>query len=127
MRLGAARCKVIEIIDAFAEPFSAGELLEAVEQQAPEVGRATVFRTLNTLRAHGLVEQVRLDDGQDVYIAHHTDLHHHHLICTHCSAIQEVTDCSVHESVRTLAKRYGFVPEGHTFDVYGVCADCRES
>jgi len=126
VRLGASRAHVIRVIGEMRRPFNASELLEAVERETPGVGRATVFRTLQLLCDIGLLEQVRLDDGQPVYIADHSDAHHHHLICIGCDTIVEIADCQVGRLAQVIAKDQGFQLTGHTFDIYGLCSECRK-
>lgn len=126
VRLATPRAHVMRVIDQMSKPFSAGELLEAVEQQAPSVGRATVFRTLQLLCELALVERVRLEDGQDVYVTGHSSHHHHHLICTGCDEIHEMAECDIDEFVAKVAARHGFVAENHIFDIYGLCPECQE-
>lgn len=125
VRLATPRTQVMGVIDDLGKPFSASELLDAVEQSVPSVGRATVFRTLQLLCDLALVERVRLEDGQDVYVTGHSHTHHHHLICKRCDDIQEMSECGIDEFVNKVADRHGFVPEDHTFDIYGVCPNCR--
>jgi len=125
VRLAAPRAQVMAVIDEMGKPFSAGELLEAVERVAPSIGRATVFRTLQLLCELSLIERIRREDGQDVYVVGHSHRHHHHLICTRCDDILEVSRCDLDPLVEELAERYGFTPESHTFDIYGICPDCQ--
>ena len=126
LRLGASRTLVIDVIDRMGRPFTAGDLLEAVDREARGVGRATVFRTLQLLCSHGLLEQVRLE-GQVVYVADHSEDHHHHLICTVCATIVEISACQVSGLAKAIAKERGFQLSSHTFDIYGVCSHCRDN
>ncbi len=127
VRLATPRRQVMNVIDELGRPFSAGELLDAVEQADPTVGRATVFRTLQLLCELALVERVRLEDGQDVYVTGHSHTHHHHLICKRCDDILEMSECGIEQFVKGVADRHGFVAEDHTFDIYGICPNCRNS
>ena len=125
VRLATPRAQVMAVIEEMGRPFSASELLEAVDRAAPSVGRATVFRTLQLLCDLALVERIRREDGQDVYVAGHTHAHHHHLICTQCDEIREITRCDIDALVAEVAERHGFAPQRHTFDIYGVCPNCQ--
>ncbi len=126
VRLGTSRTQVIGVIERMGRPFTASEILDAVDREARGVGRATVFRTLQLLCSHGLLEQVRLDEGQVVYVADHSDDHHHHLICTSCDTIVEIDDCEVGSLAKAIAKERGFKPRNHTFDIYGICSACND-
>jgi Fur family ferric uptake transcriptional regulator len=100
-------------------------LLEATGQQTPTVGRATVFRALQLLCTAEVLEQVRLADGQSVYVQGHPASHHHHLICNSCGRMKNIHSGEIGVLAENLAAREGFAAEGHTFEVYGLCAGCR--
>ena len=56
--------------------------------------------------------------------------HHHHLICTTCSRIDDfaISIDDEHELLKALgrrAKRAGFVVSGHRLDLVGTCANCN--
>lgn len=106
-------------------PFSAGQLLERLARKAPEVGRATVFRTLQLLCEARLLERVQLPNGQEAYVAGHARGHHHHLFCTSCGQVQELDRCAVEAVAARLAEERGFVAQRHTFEIYGLCPRCQ--
>lgn len=124
--LTTPRCLVMEAVVTIGGPFSAGQLLEVIQERSPDVGRATVFRTLQLLSDAKLLERIRLEDGQDVYVVGHDSGHHHHLICNSCGDILEIEECHVSELARAQAAKRGFVVQDHTFEIYGVCAHCQE-
>ena len=56
------------------------EILSSVQQKAPQINPATVYRTLHFLHETGLVAKTELVPGEVVYeLAGHSP--HHHLIC----------------------------------------------
>lgn len=127
VRLTSPRREIIAAIEAIAGPFSATDLLEAVERHDPNVGRATVFRTLQLLCEADLVERVRVEEGQDMYVAGHSTDHHHHLVCTDCGDITEVSGCDVGALARAIALDHGYRATRHTFEIYGLCPECRKA
>ena len=56
--------------------------------------------------------------------------HHHHLLCTSCGRVIDVTptlafERTVAKMVQELAAKQGFDPSSHALDVIGHCSDCR--
>lgn len=122
VRLTTPRLKILQAMTTLPNQFTAGQLLGA----ASNVGRATVFRTLQLLCDIKVLEQVVLADGQRVYVQGHPPSHHHHLICNACGHMQDIHDSQIGELARTIALEQGFSAEEHTFEVYGLCPSCQD-
>ncbi|MGI6083479.1 MAG: Fur family transcriptional regulator [Limnochordia bacterium] len=123
IRLTNPRKTVLRAIAQLPNPFTATQVLES----ADDVGRATVFRTLQLLCTTRILEQVRLADGQQVYVTGHPATHHHHLICNACGTMRNIHDTTIGELADALARTEGFTHEDHSFEIYGLCASCRPS
>ena len=127
-RLTGPRRLVLEEIARRRVPFTSAELLEAVQESAPNVGRATVFRTLDLLCRLGVVQRVHEDahGGRcHAYLACDDD-HHHHLICSACGAVEDFTeDTALAELVREVERRTAFRVEGHRLELVGRCPTCQ--
>jgi Fur family ferric uptake transcriptional regulator len=119
-RTTSPRRAVLEAIAVRApEPFTAEELAVAV----PQVGRATVFRTIRLLQELDLVCRVPLEDGGVRYQLSRGE-HHHHLICGSCGAMMEFSDPELDARIHDQASRHGFTLDGHSLELYGRCAAC---
>jgi len=124
-RLTAARRAILAALAAAGEHPTADALAAAVHQAAPGVGRMTVYRTLDLLCELGLLRPVYQGTGAAHYVLL-LDGHHHHLVCSRCQRVIEFDDCALGELAETVARRYGFVVEGHLLEFYGRCAECRD-
>ncbi len=124
-RLTAARQAILAALAAAGEHPTADALAAAVHQAAPGVGRMTVYRTLDLLCDLGLLRPVYQGTGAAHYVLL-LDGHHHHLVCSRCRRVIEFDDCALGELAETVARRYGFVVEGHLLEFYGRCAACGE-
>src|SRR5439155_1115774 len=60
-RLTGPRRSVLEEVVSRQTPFTSAELLETMRRQAPGIGRATVFRTLDLLTRLGVVQRIHSD------------------------------------------------------------------
>jgi Fur family ferric uptake transcriptional regulator len=101
--------------------FTAAEIVEELRETG--IGRATVFRTLDLLTTLGMLDQLHTDHRHPYTVC--SPRHHHHLVCSACSKVTEVTLPSVERTVRALAARAGYVLEGHLLEITGLCADCQ--
>jgi len=101
------------------------ELLELVRKKNPQIGYATVYRTLMLLVDAGVAHQRHFHDGQsrfEIESAHH----HDHLICTECGKIVEFENNTIEEIQEKVAKKNKYNLTGHKLELYGVCEDCQK-
>jgi Fur family ferric uptake transcriptional regulator len=125
IKLATSRRRIIQIISSLGTAFTTGKLLAAVARQEPTIGRATVFRTLQLLHDLHLLERIRLDNGRVLYVTGHPHRHHHHLICNGCGEVRSLFGCGLEALVAAWSAQQGFRAQGHTFDIYGLCAACQ--
>lgn len=118
-RLTGPRRAVLDAIANAPAPFTAEELCSAL----PEVGRATVFRTVKLLQELDLVCRVPLEDGSVRYQLSRGE-HHHHLVCRECGSVSEFNDPRIDELILANATAAGFALDGHSVELYGRCGAC---
>jgi len=104
--------------------FTVEGLWHDLQRSDPHLGRATVFRAVEMLAGQGLVHRIEFTDGSHVYRAC-GDGHHHHLSCVQCHRVIDVEVCLEARSLQRVGAEHGFVIEGHTLTLYGICPDCR--
>lgn len=121
-RLTTPRRHLLEVMASLGDHFAA----EAVVHAAPEVGRATVFRTLRLLQDLGIVCQVVLDDGTLAYRLA-PDEHHHHVLCVGCGAVEDFSSPALESVLREVEESTGYSVEAHRLELYGRCPTCRAS
>jgi Fur family ferric uptake transcriptional regulator len=124
-RLTAARQVILEVLVASGGHMSADDLAEKVRQQAPGVGRMTVYRTLDLLNELGFIRPVYQGTGAAHYILLEEG-HHHHLICSTCDRVIEFDECVLEEVERLVGGRFNFQVQGHLLEFYGRCQQCQE-
>ena len=104
-RLTAARQAILEVLLASGGHISADQLAEMVRNQAPQVGRMTVYRTLELLSELGVIRPVYQGTGAAHYILME-DGHHHHLVCAGCDCVIEFEDCVLAEIEELVSGRF---------------------
>jgi len=118
-RSTAPRRAVLGAIQQAPAPFTVEDLLV----ELPDVGRATVFRTIKLLQELDLVCRVPLEDGTVRYRLSESG-HHHHLVCRNCGLVTEFADLEIDARIQEQANLQRFSLQGHSLELYGLCAAC---
>ncbi len=93
------------------------------KQMPPQLGRATVYRTLKILVEAGVLCRVLLEHG-DLHYQLSSRGHHHHLLCIQCGVSEDLTGCDIKDTLISTSVRHGYELTGHWLEVYGRCRDC---
>ena len=115
----APRRAIVQAVAQTEKHFSAEDL----RAQLPEVGRATIYRSLKLLLDAGVVCRVLLEDGNLHYQLSHRG-HHHHLLCVECGGSEDLTGCDIEDQLKTVAAAHQFQVSGHWLEIYGRCLNC---
>ena len=120
-----SRLEVIDALLRYHGHMTADDLYEAMRSNGSDVGRMTVFRTLDLLAEIGVVRPTYGGSGAAHFVLLE-DGHHHHMVCMRCNQTTEFTECSLADDLRQqLTEQFKFKIEGHMLEIYGVCADCQ--
>ncbi|MBX5465328.1 MAG: transcriptional repressor [Clostridia bacterium] len=129
LKLTPQRRRVVEVFFRHpGEHLSADDVYAEVRQQNPEVGLATIYRTLDLLSDLGVLDKLELGDGRARYeLDRGTGQRHLHLVCTACGRVEEFQpDALLAELEAEIGRRTGFRISDRELKFYGLCADCRE-
>jgi len=121
-RVTTARRALLTALDQAPDHCSADELAAEVARLHPEIHRATIYRTLETLRRLKVVEHTHLGHGPAVY--HLADRVHQHLVCEECGSVTEIPPAAFRDLEAALERDYGFVVQSRHFAVVGMCQSC---
>ena len=94
-KLTLQRRSVLDVlIEHDGEHLSTEEIYDKVKEKFPEIGLATVYRTVQLFEQMGIVDKLNFDDGCSRFelASEDTIHHHHHLICEQCNKVFEVAD-----------------------------------
>lgn len=103
---------------------SAEEVFMHVKKKDPQLGLATVYRTLDLFVELGLLQQVEFDATRRRYELQPEEGHHHHLICVECNTVVEFKDDLLEEFEATIEQEYDFKVLDHHIRFYGRCSSC---
>jgi Fur family peroxide stress response transcriptional regulator len=118
------RQKIYEALMSRPGHYSPEEIYAQVRRQLPSISLATVYKNLRTFVRAGMLHQVSPHHGWRIDANPNL---HHHLVCTHCGAI---TDISL-ERIDPVKLRgrlpVGFRIEKFNVEIQGVCKACSET
>jgi Fur family ferric uptake transcriptional regulator len=122
-RVTRPRQAVIEVVTRARRSLSPEEVLSRARKIDPDVGLATVYRTLDMLQSLGQLRRVRI--GKKGYALNCTESKlHFHLVCEKCRAVTELaTDRSTHALANRL-QATGFKSQANAIEIVGLCAKC---
>jgi Fe2+ or Zn2+ uptake regulation protein len=126
-RYTTGRRAIVDLLVSAGHPVSIGDIADGL----PDLPRSSAYRHLVDLGVAGVVQRLAANDEFARYeLAEDLTEHHHHLLCTHCGKVIDVTptagfERTIAKTVDELAAAEGFQPHSHRLDVLGVCAICR--
>ncbi len=107
---------------------SAEELYLLVKNQYPDIGLATVYRTLDLLAELGILQKNDFGDGRSRYEFNREDEHHHHhMICLRCGNVLEFDDDLLESLEAIITKKTHFTVMDHDLKFYGHCQTCMDT
>ncbi|MEW6424395.1 MAG: Fur family transcriptional regulator [Bacillota bacterium] len=129
-KLTSRRENILQVfIENQDKHLSAEEIYYLVKKRAPDVGLATVYRTLELFSDFEIIHSIDFGDGRKRYEliqAEEDAHHHHHLICLRCGRIQEVTEDLLEDLEKRVTRLYNFSITNHQLKIFGYCQGCRE-
>ncbi|MEA4849030.1 MAG: Fur family transcriptional regulator [Clostridiaceae bacterium] len=128
-KLTPQRRAILDIIlETEGRHLSAEEIYELVKVKCPDIGLATVYRTMQMFEEVGLIYKHNFDEVRSRYeLNHHNEYHkHHHLICIGCNRVIEVEEDLLEQLESSIEKKYNFNIDNHDVKFFGYCEKCRK-
>ena len=102
------------------------EIFISLRKRDVNISRATVYRTMDILYQHDLVQRMDIGDGKWRY-EHWLDCHQHdHLICIRCGTIVEFINTQIEEIQNDVAEKFDYELVRHVHQLFGLCKQCRK-
>ena len=129
LKVTSQRLLVLEMMAEHpGEHLTAEQIYDLVRVQYPEIGLATIYRTVQVLVELHLIDKVSFDDGFARYELGEFDgakkHHHHHAICRECGRVISFEDDLLDALEKAVFERIGFTVVDHEEKLYGYCKDC---
>lgn len=125
LRVTNQRALIMEVIRQGGGHLDADEVYRRAREKQPRLSLSTVYRTLQTLKRVGLVEEVHIDETRHCYeIKPPTE--HHHLVCLECGRVVEFQYPLARLVKRKVAEARDFEITGSEVRMTGYCPNCRK-
>ncbi len=119
------RDRILELFLRQKGHLSADDLVDAVRREAPGIGRATVYRTLQWMVDAGVARKVDFGEGRSRFEPSYRHPRHFHLICTTCHRSSEFLSSDVESLMEEIAAARNFLPTQQVVQIHGTCEACR--
>lgn len=125
-RITAVRKKMLDIFHDSHVPLSAVDILEKIRVSGIKSDKTTVYRQVDEMLKHGIIEEVRLADRVRRFETAF-GAHHHHLVCLCCGKIVDVgISNDLKKFEQRLSRQKKFKISKHSLEFYGECLSCQK-
>jgi Fur family ferric uptake transcriptional regulator len=128
VRLTRQRRVLLEVMDQAEQHLTADSILERAQKIDPRVHRVTVYRTLEMLKSHGLLDELDLlhIHGHRHYYESHGPRDHIHVACLRCGKVREVESDLFEQLKRQIEHDTGIEITVSRAEIGGLCESCRK-
>ena len=127
-KLTSQRRAILEVIlRNEGKHMSTEEIFIEVKKSNPEIGLATIYRTMFLLEELGILVKHNFEDGRNRYELSHPeqDHDHHHMICLKCGEVSEVEEDLLDSLEEKIGISHNFKVINHKVKFYGLCSKCQ--
>jgi len=130
LKVTSQRLMVLNILSAHGdEHLTVEEIYDLAKEESPEIGLATIYRTVQVLLELHVIEKVTFDDGFARYELNGEETgsghRHHHVICTQCGKVYSLETDLLDTLEKQVFESLGFEVTDHEVKLYGLCSACR--
>lgn len=130
LKVTSQRLMVLNILSTHGdEHLTVEEIYDLAKEESPEIGLATIYRTVQVLLELHVIEKVTFDDGFARYELNGEETgsghRHHHAICTQCGKVYFLETDLLDTLEKQVFKSLGFEVTDHEVKLYGLCSACR--
>jgi len=129
LRLTNQRKIILEaLLENKSNHLNVEELYQHINKDYPEIGIATVYRTLDMFVDLGIAHKMEFGDKGARYELREGDNshYHHHLFCINCGKITEFNNDGLDELEKSIMEKHNFLIQDHSLRFYGLCQECQK-
>jgi len=127
IRMTAQRRAILSVMETATRHLDAGQILRQAQRLDASVDRSTVYRTLDLLKRHGLIDELDLMHlkGDGHYYERKLGRDHIHMACLRCGKITEFVSKTFEALKKQLEQDCRFHIVVSRLEVGGYCSACR--
>jgi len=123
LRATPGRIQVLKILAKEKHPVTVDHIKEKLSSSLDTV---TLYRTLEALKAAGLVDRTDLQHGHAHYELIAGRPHHHHAVCRSCGLIEDIEvphAAKPEKDAEHAAKKFTTI-DSYALEFFGTCTSC---
>jgi Fur family ferric uptake transcriptional regulator len=126
IRLTRQRRVILQVMDEAEQHLDVDQILERGRKIDAGVHLVTVYRTIDLLKKHGLIDELDLLHlrGDRHYYESHGPRDHIHVACLRCGKVREFESRLYEQLKEQIARDFGMKVTVSRTEVGGYCADC---
>ena len=127
IRLTRQRRVLLQVMETARRHLDAGGILRRARKIEPGITRVTVYRTIDLLKRHGLIDELDLLHlrGDRHFYESHAARDHIHVACLRCGKVREFESSLYEQLKRQIEQDCGIKITVTRTEVGGYCADCQ--
>lgn len=127
IRLTRQRRVLLQVMETARRHLDAGDILRRAQRLDSRVHRVTVYRTIDLLKRHGLIDELDLLHlrGHRHFYESHAPRDHIHVACLRCGKVREFESRLFEQLKRQIERDCSLKITMIRTEVGGFCADCR--
>lgn len=128
VRITNQRRAILRVIETAKRHLDANQLLRRAQRIDASIDRSTLYRTIDLLKRHGVVDELDLMHlrGEAHYYERKTGRDHLHMTCLKCGGVTEVVNEQFDSLRRQLERDSRFQIVVARLEIGGYCSKCRE-
>jgi Fur family ferric uptake transcriptional regulator len=124
LRVSTSRRLIIQILLEAGTPLSAREISSGPDEGDIGLDLASVYRNLDVLERHGVVDQIHLGQGPGRYVIAGAGKREY-LACRRCGKVAIVDPDDLNELRAAVRERFGFEVTFTDTPMVGLCRRCQ--
>lgn len=126
VRLTRQRRVLLQVMETAQRHLDANEIYERALKLDPRITRVTVYRTIDLLKRHGLIDELDLLHlrGDRHFYESHGPRDHIHVACLRCGKVREFESDLYEQLKRQIADDFHMRITTVRTEVGGYCSDC---
>ena len=128
IRLTRQRRVILQVMDDAEQHLDVDQILERAQKIDSGVALVTVYRTIDLLKKHGLIDELDLLHlrGDRHYYESHGPRDHIHVACLRCGKVREFESRLYEQLKQQIARDFHMKVTVSRTEVGGYCAECMQ-
>jgi Fur family ferric uptake transcriptional regulator len=128
IRMTKQRRAILRVMETAKRHLNAAQLLRRAQKIDAAVDRSTLYRTIDLLKRHSLIDELDLMhfEGEGHYYERKTGRDHLHMTCLSCGEVMEAVSEQLDALKAQMEQQLSFQIVVARLEIGGYCSKCRK-